>query len=103
MKLSAESRPLADSLQEFLSRADMAVERAIHRIVTRAAPEALTGAYEASLAQILEPKKTDDSLRQVHSRQAKTLSPIQQRLRDLADKAQTVFNAQLVIVQKADD
>jgi hypothetical protein len=84
-KLDAETRPLEDTLTEFLDRADRAVERAIPRMSSRATTVAQRRAYEASLEQIFEPKKVVDSLKQVPSRGAETLSPLRQRLRDLAD------------------
>jgi hypothetical protein len=101
-KLSEEKRPLEDTLTEFLDRANKAVERAIPRIAERATTRAQRRAYETSLTQLLEPKRVIDSLRQVPSRTAVPLSPNRQRLRDLADKAQAVFDAQLVIVQKSE-
>jgi hypothetical protein len=102
-KLSAEKRPLSDTLTEFVDRANKAVERAIPRIAERATTAAQRKAYQASLAQIFEPKRVVDSLQHVPSRGAQSLPPERQRLRDLADRAQTVFDAQLVIVQKSEN
>lgn len=101
-KLSADSRPLADTLTEFLDRANQAIERAVPRLSSRATTVTQRKAYDSFLAQILETKRVVPSLRQVPSRGAEALSSERQRLRDLADKAQTIFDAQLVIVQKAD-
>ena len=67
-KLGAESRPLEDTLTEFLDRANRAVERAIPRMSSRATTVAQRRAYEASLAQIFEPKRVVASLKQVPSR-----------------------------------
>jgi hypothetical protein len=101
-KLSEEKRPLADTLTEFVDRANKAVERAIPRIAERAATAAQKRAYETSLAQLFEPKRVVGSLQQVPSRASESLSAERQQLRDLADKAQTVFDAQLIIIQRSE-
>lgn len=98
-KLSTEKQPLADKLSEFLRRTDQAIQRAVLRGTTPSMTPMDTAAYD-ELLRIATPQRATPAVRQIPSRRAQALSSERQKLRQLADKAHTIFNAQLVIIQK---
>jgi hypothetical protein len=100
-RLSAESKPLREKIPELID----GVERARTRAEERAKEiDALRrGGYAPSERAQLARERRLTAIEPVPTRSARPLSGAEQQLRQLADTAAKTFNAQLVIVQDADE
>jgi hypothetical protein len=77
-----------------------AMRRALPKMSMRAKSRRQTKAFDAYASEIESAPKGDPSLRKMQVREPQDLGPAKHQLRDLADKAQKMFDAQLVIFQR---
>jgi hypothetical protein len=99
--LKEDPRPLRDTVPGLLGRANAAVERAKVRIRQREAGKKGAIGIPRTLAMLDEPQPKLPPTQPVPVRESEPLSAPNRMLRDLADKAYTTFDVQLVIVQPA--
>lgn len=101
-KLEHEDRALKDMLPELSSNADEALKRALSRISQKKRTRTQQREYQRVLALVESQPAPVAPLRQVPGRDAGALAEPRQQLRELADQALKLFDAQLVMVQQAD-
>jgi hypothetical protein len=99
-KLEKDKRSLADKLPELTNGMHEAIQRAIPKMSMRAKTRRERREFVAYASDIDAPSASDQALRKVAMRDPEALSPQLRQLRELADKAQKVFGAQLVVVQE---
>ena len=99
-KLDKDKRPFAEKLLELAKNMQEAIQRALPKMSMRAKTRGERQEFAAYASDIDALPAGNPALRKVAMRDPDALSPQLRLLRELADKAQRIFDAQLVVVQQ---